>query len=124
MISISFLSKNTKGQNLKLNLIRTEKSFKINDSITIKGFAKTFSGANITDAKVVYRVYRKAQYPSWYSWYRPNPISETQEITNGESSTDTSGNFEIKFKAIPDENVLKENLPVFNYEITARCYRY
>ena len=97
----------------------TEKNFKINDSITIKGFAKTFSGANITDAKVVYRVYRKAQYPNWYSWYRPNPISETQEITNGESSTDASGNFEIKFKAIPDENVLKENLPIFKYEITA-----
>ncbi|MGY8909641.1 MAG: carboxypeptidase-like regulatory domain-containing protein, partial [Flavobacteriales bacterium] len=94
-------------------------SFKINDSIKINGFAKAFSGANITDAKVVYRVHRKVQYPSWYYWRRPNPTSNSQEITNGESITDASGNFFIKFKAIPDESVDKESLPIFNYEITA-----
>jgi TonB-dependent SusC/RagA subfamily outer membrane receptor len=94
-------------------------SFKINDSIKINGFAKAFSGANITDAKVVYRVHRKVQYPSWYYWRRPNPTSNSQEITNGESITDASGNFFIKFKAIPDESVDKESNPVFNYEITA-----
>ena len=94
-------------------------SFKINDSIKINGFAKAFSGANITDAKVVYSVHRKVQYPSWYYWRRPNPTSNSQEITNGESITDASGNFFIKFKAIPDESVDKESNPVFNYEITA-----
>jgi TonB-dependent SusC/RagA subfamily outer membrane receptor len=94
-------------------------SFKINDSITINGFAKAFSGANITDGKVVYRVHRKVQYPSWYYWRIPNPTSNSQEITNGESVTDASGNFTINFKAIPDESVDKESLPVFNYEITA-----
>jgi TonB-dependent SusC/RagA subfamily outer membrane receptor len=94
-------------------------SFKINDSVTVNGFAKAFSGANITDAKVVYRVHRKVQYPCWYYWYRPNPTSNSQEITNGESITDTSGNFSITFRAIPDETVSKESLPVFKYEITA-----
>jgi len=94
-------------------------SFKINDSIKINGFAKAFSGANITDAKVVYSVHRKVQYPSWSYWRRPNPTSNSQEITNGESTTDASGNFFIKFKAIPDESVDKESNPVFNYEITA-----
>ena len=94
-------------------------SFKINDSIKINGFAKAFSGANITDAKVVYSVHRKVQYPSWYYWRRPNPTSNSQEITNGESITDASGNFFIKFKAVPDESVDKESNPVFNYEITA-----
>ncbi|MCI2229801.1 MG2 domain-containing protein [Polaribacter sp. MSW13] len=94
-------------------------SFKINDSVTVKGFAKAFSGANITDAKVVYRVYRKVQYPSWYYWYKPNVSSEAQEITHGESSTDASGNFSITFKAIADESVSRESLPIFNYEITA-----
>ena len=94
-------------------------SIKINDSITIKGFAKAFSGANITDAKVVYRIHRKVQYPIWYSWRRPNMDSSSQEISHGETITDTSGNFSVKFKAIPDENVSKESLPVFTYEITA-----
>ncbi|UAM98458.1 carboxypeptidase-like regulatory domain-containing protein [Polaribacter litorisediminis] len=94
-------------------------SFKINDSVAIHGFAKAFSGANITDAKVVYRVHRKVQYPDWYYWYRPNLNSSSQEITNGETITNAQGEFEIIFKAFPDESVSKENLPIFKYEITA-----
>ncbi len=94
-------------------------TFKVNDIITINGFAKAFSGANVTDAKVVYRVHRKVQYPSWWYWRGANSSVEAQEITHGESITDASGNFSIQFKAIPDESVNKESLPVFNYEITA-----
>ena len=95
------------------------KSYKINDEITVNGFAKAFSGANITDAKVVYRVHRKVQYPRWWYWYRPQFVSEPQEIIHGESITDENGNFNIKFKAIPDASVSKENLPIFTYEVTA-----
>ncbi|MGB0891587.1 MAG: MG2 domain-containing protein, partial [Flavobacteriaceae bacterium] len=95
------------------------KTYKINDSVTVNGFAKSFSGTNITDAKVVYRVHRKVQYPSWWYWRRPSFSSEAQEITHGESITDSSGNFSIQFKAVPDESVSKESLPVFTYEITA-----
>ncbi|WP_299122092.1 MG2 domain-containing protein [uncultured Tenacibaculum sp.] len=94
-------------------------SYKINDSVTVKGFAKAYSGANITDAKVVYRVHRKVQYPRWWYWYKPSFVSEPQEITFGESTTDDSGNFTIKFKALADESVSKDNLPIFTYEVTA-----
>jgi len=95
------------------------KTFKLNDNITVNGFAKAFSGANITDAKVVYRVHRKVQYPNWWYWRKPSYSSDSQEITHGESITDASGNFSIKFKALPDESVSKDDLPIFNYEITA-----
>ncbi|MCD8448149.1 alpha-2-macroglobulin [Tenacibaculum dicentrarchi] len=94
-------------------------TFKVNDIITVNGFAKAFSGANVTDAKVVYRVHRKVQYPSWWYWRGANSSVEAQEITHGETITDASGNFSIQFKAIPDQSVNKESLPVFNYEITA-----
>ncbi|WBX73084.1 MG2 domain-containing protein [Tenacibaculum pacificus] len=94
-------------------------TFKVNDIITVNGFAKAFSGANVTDAKVVYRVHRKVQYPSWWYWRGANSSVEAQEITHGETVTDVSGNFSIQFKAIPDQSVNKESLPVFNYEITA-----
>ncbi|MBE7689667.1 alpha-2-macroglobulin family protein [Tenacibaculum piscium] len=94
-------------------------TFKVNDIITVNGFAKAFSGANVTDAKVVYRVHRKVQYPSWWYWRGANSSVEAQEITHGESITDASGNFSIQFKAIPDLSTNKESLPVFNYEITA-----
>ena len=94
-------------------------TFKVNDSVAIKGNALAYAGSTITDAKVVYRVHRKVQFPRWYFWYRPWFNSEPQEIAHGESITDKDGNFEITFKAIPDESVDKTNLPIFNYEITA-----
>ncbi|WP_405606787.1 carboxypeptidase-like regulatory domain-containing protein [Polaribacter sp. Asnod1-A03] len=95
------------------------KSYKINDSVTINGFANSFSGANITEAKVVYRVHRKVQYPIWYSWRRPNVNTSSQEITHGETITNKKGEFKIDFKALADKSVAKESLPIFNYEITA-----
>ena len=94
-------------------------TFKVDDSITIKGKAIAYSGSNITDAKFVYRVHRKVEYPHWYFWYRSNFYSEPQEITHGESLTNDKGEFEITFKAIPDRSVDKTSLPIFNYEITA-----
>ncbi|MFV0540051.1 MAG: alpha-2-macroglobulin family protein [Aestuariibaculum sp.] len=94
-------------------------TFKINDSITIKGKAMAYAGSNITDAKVVYRVHRKVQYPHWYFWYRPWFNSEPQEITHGESTTNEKGEFDITFKALPDQSVDKSSLPIFNYEVTA-----
>ncbi|GGK47489.1 MULTISPECIES: alpha-2-macroglobulin family protein [Flavobacteriaceae] len=95
-------------------------TYKINDSITINGSALAFAGSNITDAKVTYRVHRKVQYPRWFYWYKPNFIvSEPQEIIHGETITNAQGNFTITFKALADKNVEKDNLPVFNYEVTA-----
>ncbi len=94
-------------------------TYKINDSVTVKGNALAYAGSNITDAKVVYRVHRKVQYPRWYFWYRPWFNSEPQEITYGESITNDKGEFEITFKALPDQSVDASSLPIFNYEITA-----
>ena len=94
-------------------------TFKVNDSVTVKGNALAYAGSHITDAKVVYRVHRKVEYPRWYYWYRPSFTSEPQEITHGESMTNDKGEFEITFKAIPDQSVDKASLPIFKYEVTA-----
>ena len=95
------------------------KTFKINDSIGIKGNALAFAGSTVSDAKVVYRVKRNVQYPRWYYWYKPWYKSESQEITHGELITNEKGEFEITFKAIPNAKLDKSSLPIFNYEITA-----
>ncbi|MEM5565331.1 MG2 domain-containing protein [Psychroserpens sp. AS72] len=95
------------------------KTYKVNDTVTVNGNAIAYAGSNITDAKVVYRVHRKVQYPRWYYWYRPHFNSEPQEITHGETTTDADGKFEIDFKAIPDATQDKSALPTFSYEITA-----
>ncbi|TXE09811.1 alpha-2-macroglobulin [Seonamhaeicola algicola] len=96
-----------------------KETYTINDSVTVKGNAIAFTGSNITNAKVVYRVHRKVQYPHWFYWYRPNFNSEPQEITHGETVTNANGEFSITFKALPDSSVDKESLPIFRYEITA-----
>lgn len=94
-------------------------TYKVNDTITLKGTATAFAGSTISDAKVVYTVKRLVQYPNWYYWRWPYNPSEPQEIKYGETTTDVEGNYEITFKAHPDASVSKEDLPVFNYEVTA-----
>jgi len=94
-------------------------TIKVNDSITVTGEAIAFAGSKITDAKVIYRVVRNVQYPAWHRWYRPNYNSDAQEITHGETTTNAEGNYDIVFKAIPDEKVDQSGLPVFSYEVTA-----
>ena len=93
-------------------------TYKVNDSVTVKGNALAYAGSNITDAKVVYRVHRKVEYPRWYFWYRPRFNSEPQEIAHGESITNDKGEFEITFKAQPDQSVDESSLPIFKYEVT------
>jgi uncharacterized protein YfaS (alpha-2-macroglobulin family) len=95
-------------------------TFKINDTVTVKGQAIAFAGSKITNAKVVYRVTRMVQYPKWFYWYRPVGFSsEAQEITNGQTETNDKGEFTIDFLAKPDLSVKKEQNPIFSYQITA-----
>ncbi len=102
-------------------------TYRVNDSITVKGNAKAYAGNNIDGAKVIYRVVRKVRFPIWWGWSgfynRGRPaypgISDEMEITNGETTTNTSGEFFVIFKAIPDETVDKKGQPVFYYEISA-----
>lgn len=94
-------------------------TFRVNESITVKGTATAYAGSTITDAKVSYRVKRVVYFPTWYYWYYPYFNSTPQEIAHGETVTDASGNYEIDFKALPDNSLSKENLPTFQYEVTA-----
>ncbi len=96
-------------------------TYRVNDSIEVTGLAKAYAGNFIDGAKVSYRVVRKVKYPIWWGYYRPGIYGRTQEmeITNGETKTDSKGEFKINFKAIPDETVIKKDQPTFYYEVTA-----
>ncbi len=94
-------------------------TYKVNDSITVKGNAIAYAGSTISDAQVTYRVKRIVNFPKWYYWSRPYYSGTPQEIAHGETTTDASGNFQIVFKALPDPSIDKENLPTFKYEVTA-----
>ncbi len=116
--SVSFSVEEYKRPKFETNFNPITETYKVNDDIQLTGTAKAYAGSNITDAKVTYRVHRKVQYPRWCYWY-PRYTSESQEITHGETKTNEKGEYIINFKALPDLNVDKENLPIFNYEVTA-----
>jgi len=69
---------------------------KFGKKVTLTGNVKAYSGYNIADAKVVFRVVRR---PHWYwSWSR----SEENEISHGETQTDANGNFTLSF--VPEKS--------------------
>jgi uncharacterized protein YfaS (alpha-2-macroglobulin family) len=95
-------------------------SYKINDEVTVTGLAKAYAGNVIDGAKVAYRVVRNVNYPYWYWWYRPYNVGSTEtEITNGEITSNDTGTYIIKFKALPDESVSKTSYATYNYKLTA-----
>ncbi|MGY5352053.1 alpha-2-macroglobulin family protein [Wenyingzhuangia sp. IMCC45533] len=92
-------------------------TYKVNDSIKVEGEALALAGSKITNAKVQYRVVRKAQYPRW-CWWMP-AVNKQTEIANGETTTNHEGIYTIPFKAHPDVTVAKEHQPVFYYTVYA-----
>ena len=98
-------------------------TYRVNDSIKVTGTAKGYAGNLIDRASVKYRVVRKVQYPIWWDWgwYRRGSYgrNEEVEITNGTATTDAKGEFNVNFKAQPDESVDKKSQPTFYYEVSA-----
>ncbi len=101
---------------------KPEGTYRINDSIKVTGIAKAYAGNNVDGAKVSYRVVRVVRYPDWWGFYRsyrPSRGSEEMEVTNGTTTTDAKGEFNITFKAIPDETIDKKDQPTFEYKVSA-----
>ncbi|MBK7692455.1 MAG: hypothetical protein IPJ31_15590 [Bacteroidetes bacterium] len=95
-------------------------TYKINESIKVRGLAKAFAGNAIDGAKVSYRVVRNARFPYYWCFYRWGaPSSASMEITHGSTTTQTDGSFDISFNAIPDESIDKQTKPIFDYTIYA-----
>ncbi|MBC7694772.1 MAG: hypothetical protein H7141_04915 [Burkholderiales bacterium] len=95
-------------------------SYRLNDEVSVTGTAKAYAGNVIDGASVKYRVVRTVNYPYWYWWYRPYyGASAETEITNGETITNDTGAYIIKFKALPDESVSKTSFATYNYEVSA-----
>jgi len=91
-------------------------NYQLNDSVEVKGQAKAYAGPSISDAMVAYRVVRKPVWRGW--WYCPYNLAEV-EIANGKTITDEKGEFKVKFIALPDLSIPKNDNVVFNYEISA-----
>lgn len=97
-----------------------EGTYKPNEEVTFTGKAMAYSGQAADGATVKYRVARSAQLPYWYWWYHPWYNAGGQaEITSGTTTTNDTGAFIIKFKAIPDEQFSAKDNVIFNYYVYA-----
>ncbi|MBS1742930.1 MAG: alpha-2-macroglobulin [Bacteroidetes bacterium] len=118
----SFNVEEYKRPKFRVEVKKPSGTYRVNDSIEVKGLAQAYAGNKIDGANVTYRVTRKVNYPVWRSWgYRllPYPQPSPMEITTGQTKTDKNGEFTIIFKAIPDETINKADQPIFNYEVSA-----
>lgn len=110
-----------KRPKFKVDIDKPEKSFALNDTVTVTGHAMAYNGAAIDSAKVTYRVVRGVQYADWWRWrcwWAPISLPQ-QEIAQGTTETKTDGSFEIKFDAVPDPAADREGQPTFTYTVTA-----
>ncbi|KIC90716.1 hypothetical protein OI18_22720 [Flavihumibacter solisilvae] len=96
-----------------------EGSYRVNDTVNIRGFARAYAGNAIQQAQVKYRVTRIARFPyPWkISYWPPRRISPV-EIVNGTMTTASDGSFIIRFPAVPDEAIEKKSDPVFDYQVS------
>ena len=60
----TFLLKSIKRPTFEVKFDTLKGSYKLDEEVKVKGFAKAYSGANIDQAKVSYRVVRNASFPS------------------------------------------------------------
>jgi len=103
-----------KRPTFEVEMLPFDGNYILNDSVTVKGTAKNYAGSNLTDANVKFRIQRLPIWRGW--WYRYMPYN-TIEIENGEVLTNDKGEFELKFKAIPDLAYEKNEFQAFNYTI-------
>lgn len=119
--STNFSVEEYKRPKFEANFLPITGNYKINEKVTITGTAKSYAGVPINDAKVKYRVVRKAFFPYWrcYYWWLPMPQSAEQEIEQGTLTTNDKGEFEVTFTAIPDQTLSASDRPQYSYQIIA-----
>ncbi len=78
-----------------------KETVRLNEEITIKGFANDYAGSPVSSADVRYRVERVSYRPWWYGYWKGFWPSEEdrQVLTVGSATTLDDGSFEAKFLA-------------------------
>lgn len=101
----------------KPELEQPTETYKLNDSIHVKGKVLAYAGNAINGAKVSYRVTRTISRPIYrymQKSYFPPSIYNPIEVDNGFLTTADDGSFTISFKAFPGETIDKHLVYTFN----------
>lgn len=115
--STKFRVEEYKRPTFSVSLEQPKSSYRLNDSIEVKGTAVAFAGNKIDNASIQFQVQRRTRFYYPYYFRRPSPAGPTKEIANGTLSTDAEGKFVIRFKAMGDDEVLANQDPVYTFNI-------
>jgi hypothetical protein len=104
----------------EVTFLPVEGNYKLGQLVTVKGKAEAFAGNHLGGATVTFRVVRAARFPWLEGWWRkPFPVSPDLEVSGGTLTTDSTGEFSVRFNAIPDDNVAAGDEPVFDFTVYA-----
>ena len=104
---------------VELNAPRTAP--RLNDTVSLEGSARAYTGAATDGAQVRWRVVRQVQFPPWLRWrgWWPVPRGQDQEIAHGTTTTAADGTFSVEFTARPDPAAREQDEPTFHYTVSA-----
>ena len=100
-----------------VDFLPIKNSYKPNDSVTIKGTVRAYSGYGLSQARIAYHITRHINIFNYRSYRSFSNRFNTTEISADTVKTNDRGEFEIKFKAIVD-GVADKNLR-YNFNINA-----
>jgi len=107
-----------KRPTFQVEFLPVKESYKLNDSVTLKGKVTAFSGYGISQAKVALHITRAEQWNYRnYNLRRTQYNSQVAEIKTDTVLTDDQGNYKLKFKAIPGET--DNTNAVYTYTVSA-----
>ncbi|MBK8699959.1 MAG: hypothetical protein IPN29_10690 [Saprospiraceae bacterium] len=107
-----------KRPKFEVKLDSLQKSFALGEKVTLTGYAMGFAGNAINDAKLNYKVYRRALIPYCFRWYPEYFDVNEYAIKDGELETDKNGKFEISFTAEPGREIGVKPIYIFSVDIT------
>lgn len=119
--SIGFSVEEYKLPKYKAEILEPLKAYKLNDNIELIGKVEAFAGYSIQNAKVSLSVTRKEKPQYFYNYWKrmpPSFPSKNLVLLNSETSTNEKGEFNIKFKAIPDEKKDENTIYIFDINAT------
>jgi uncharacterized protein YfaS (alpha-2-macroglobulin family) len=108
---------------VKFNELKDNYTLKTEQKVV--GTAMAYSGASISNAKVIYRVERQEifVFPWWDGfrcYYPPYRHAEPETITQGEGTTNEKGEFTINFNTEIPENEIESKQPkTYTYQVFA-----
>ncbi len=110
--TISFSVEEYKRPTFEVKFNPSTEIFQLEKEAFVTGNAKAFSGSNVSNAKVTYKVKRQTRVMLRY-------YDSSEIIAEGETQTDANGDFKINFVASIEKVEDKNDLPTFNYSIEA-----